>query len=255
MNAGKLWKLKKRLKGVATEPPTAMLDERGNLVTSSKAIENLTIKMYQERLEAVHIKDDLKLHEMQRENLCKQRLHEARENKTSPWNMKDLEVVLNQLKPNKSRDPMGLSHELFKPKNAGSDLKEAILCLMNQIKTQQIFPASLQFCNITSIYKQKGKKQDFNNYRGIFRVTILRSILDKLIYNDEYSNIDQHLTDSNVGARKGRNIRDNIFVLSAIQNEIVKKKIKGIDIGVYDVEKCFDKLWANECINDLYENG
>ena len=45
INVGKLWKLKKRLKGTFIEPPTAMLDESGNLVTSSKAIEDLTIKM------------------------------------------------------------------------------------------------------------------------------------------------------------------------------------------------------------------
>ena len=51
-----------------------------------------------------------------------------------------------------------------------------------------------------------------------FRVSIFRAILDRLIYNDEYENIDSNLTDSNVGARKMRNIRDNIFVLNAIIN-------------------------------------
>ena len=49
---------------------------------------------------------------------------------------------------------------------------------------------------------------DFDNYRGVFRVTIYRSILDKLIYNDEYDKIDENLSDCNVGARKKRNIRD-----------------------------------------------
>ena len=37
LNAGKLWKIKKRLRGIVNEPPSAMLDEHGNLVTSSKA--------------------------------------------------------------------------------------------------------------------------------------------------------------------------------------------------------------------------
>ena len=27
------------------------------------------------------------------------------------------------------------------------------------------------------------------------------------------------------------------------------------DICVYDVRKCFDKLWMEECINDLFEAG
>ena len=34
-----------------------------------------------------------------------------------------------------------------------------------------------------------------------------------------------------------------------------KKKLKGIDITIYDAEKCFDKLWEKECLNDLYNNG
>ena len=131
----------------------------------------------------------------------------------------------------------------------------AILILMNQIKVQQKVPSALKLCNITSLYKNKGSKKDFENYRGIFRVVVLRSILDKLIYNDEYPGIDKNLTDSNVGARQNRNIRDNIFVINAISNEAVKRKLKGIDMQIFDVYKCFDKLWAKECLNDLYECG
>ena len=53
------------------------------------------------------------------------------------------------------------------------------------------------------IWKKKGKQNEYDCYRGIFRVNIFRGILDRLIYNDEYSNIDSNLSDSNVGARKG----------------------------------------------------
>ena len=28
-----------------------------------------------------------------------------------------------------------------------------------------------------------------------------------------------------------------------------------VDIQVFDVEKCFDSLWVEECINDIYETG
>ena len=63
------------------------------------------------------------------------------------------------------------------------------------------------------------------------------------------------ISDSNVGARKGRNIRDNIFVTNAILNSITRRKLKDIDIEVYDIEKCFDKLWAQECINDMVASG
>ena len=92
-------------------------------------------------------------------------------------------------------------------------------------------------------------------YRGIFRVTIFRNILDRLIFNDEYETFEKNLTDSNVGGRRGRNIRDNIFVLKAIIKAVKKGEDEACDVIVTDVEKCFDALWAQECINTLYEFG
>jgi hypothetical protein len=86
-------------------------------------------------------------------------------------------------------------------------------------------------------------------------VPIFRTILDRLIYNDEYSNIDENLSDSNVGARKNRNIRDNIFVVNAITNSVVNGNEDPVDIQVFDVEKCVDALWVEECINDIFEAG
>ena len=236
MNPAKLWQLKKKLRGIVNEPPTAMLDQYGNLVTTSKAIEDLTIHMYQERLKTLKIKKGLELHQVQREQLCDERLKEAQTNITSDWTEEELNVVLKQLKNQKARDPMGLANELFKPSNAGSDLVRATLKMMNQIKKQQIVPDILKSCNITSLYKKKGSRKDFSNYRGIFRVTSLRSILDKLIYNDKYPNIDQNMTYSNVGARKHRNIRDNIFVTNAILNNVRKRNLKGVDVTTYDAE-------------------
>ena len=255
MSAGKLWQLKKKLRGIIAEPPSAMLDGHGNLITSSHAIEELTVKMYEDRLKSLKIREELKMHKLQRENVCDERLKKAQENITQDWTLADLELVLIQLKNNKSRDPLGWANELFKPNCAGQDLKVAVLSMMNLIKRQQTVPETIKQCNITSIYKKKGSRKDFANYRGIFRVTILRSILDKLIYNDEYTNIDEHLSDSNVGARRNRNIRDNIFVINAILNNVRRKKLKGIDVTTYDAEKCFDKLFAKECFNDMYDNG
>ena len=90
------------------------------------------------------------------------------------------------------------------------------------------------------------------SFQNVFN---FRCILDKLIYNDEYESIDANLTDCNVGARKNRNIRDNIFVMNAIMNSIKKGCEYPLDFQVYDVDKCFDSLWLHEIINCLYEAG
>ena len=86
-------------------------------------------------------------------------------------------------------------------------------------------------------------------------MSVFRNILDKLIFNDEYENIDKNLTDSNVGGRKGRGIRDNLFVINAITNSVKSGDEEPCDVQVFDIEKCFDSLWVQECVNTLYENG
>ena len=79
--------------------------------------------------------------------------------------------------------------------------------------------------------------------RGIFNLTTLKRILDKLIYFDKYSDIDQNMSDSNIGARKDRNIKNHLFMIYGIINSVVKGNEECVDIQIYDIEKDFDGLW------------
>ena len=253
--SGHLWKLKKKLIPRIQDPPTAIKNSDGNLLTKKDEIMDENVKHFKKVLENRPIKHNLKEHKKKRDELCNKRLMQTTNNKTRDWTEEELDIVLKGLKTKKSRDPLGFSNELFKPEVIGVDLKKAILNMMNQIKRTQVFPKSLELCNISSIFKQKGSRHVMDAYRGIFRVMVFRNILERLIYNDEYETIDSNLTDSNVGARKSRNIRDNLFVLYAIQNSVIKGGQAPIDIDIYDMKKCFDSLWVEECVNDLYEAG
>ena len=231
-----------------------MFDKHGNLLTSEKSIESRALEAYTERLENNKMKPHLKDLEKDTNELCELRLNLCKNNKTDPWTMNELKDALKQLAKDKARDPEGLANELFSESVAGEDLLLAVLKLMNAIKTKQQYPKSLEKCNITSIHKKKSRK-GFNNYRGVFRVQILRSILDRLTYNDLYYTIDDKLTDGNVGARKLRSVRDNIFVISAVSNSVINGNLPPIQVQVMDAEKCFDKLWLQACINAIYESG
>ena len=106
---------------------------------------------------------------------------------TPDWNEQDVRFVIKHLKLKKPRDPLGYSNEISQC--GGSDFFKAIVQLMNNIKKQQIFPEILQPCNISSLYKNKGSRKNLDYYRGIFRVTVLRNILDRMIFNYEYETI------------------------------------------------------------------
>ena len=88
------------------------------------------------------------------------------------------------------------------------------------------------------MYKKKGEKSDLNNDRGIFNMVKIRSIMDRLVYNDKYSIIESNMSSSNIGARKNRNIRDHLFVINAVLHDIKENKKENVDIEIYDVKKC-----------------
>ena len=78
----------------------------------------------------------------------------------------------------------------------------------------------------------------------------IRSLLDRLVYNAQYQVIDENMGCSNIGARKGRNIRDHLFVINAILHEVSKDKSKNIDLGIYDVRNVLIKCgqWKPQTI-------
>ena len=86
---------------------------------------------------------------------------DAKKKVTQPWTMEQLESVLEYLKKENSRDPFGYANEIFRPEVAGDDLKLAILKLMNRVKFDQIFPEVLELCDVSSIWKRKGSRNDF----------------------------------------------------------------------------------------------
>ena len=162
---------------------------------------NEAVNVYSERLKPNKMMDNLKETETTVNDLCALRLKLTKLNKTEPWTMDDLSQALKQLGNGKSKDPLGNPNEIFKDGVAGSDLKLAVLRLMNLIKKRQQYPHELEACNITSLYKNKNSKKEFDSYRGVFRVTVFREILDRLMYNSDYRDIDTKITDGNFGGR------------------------------------------------------
>ena len=170
--------------------------------------------------------------------------------------MNHLEAAIKELKKDKARDPNGWLNDLFMKGIAGTNLKISILKLFNKMKHENYFPDFMRKADVSTIYKGKGEKSDLNNDRGIFIVSVFRSLLMKLIYLDIYETIDNSMSDSQIGSRKNKNIRNHIWVLNSIICDVLSsKKKKAVDVQINDYKQCFDSLWLEECLNDMYSGG
>ena len=111
----------------------------------------------------------------------------------------------------------------------------------------------MELANIVSFWKGKGPKDDIDSERGVFILSILRMIKDRMIYNDIVNVIK--MSDSQVGSRREHSFRDHLFILYSVMNSVRNGESPPIDIHMYDLLKCFDGLWLEECCNSLYEAG
>ena len=250
----KLWKLKQKLCPKVSDPPMAKRDENGTLITAPDLLKSLYLKTYQNRLRNREMKEDLMDVFYLKEELWLSRLKELRKVKTAPWNKLQLRKALKSLKNNKTVDPNGMINEIFKENCLGKDLEDALLNLFNGIREHFFIPEFVVRENIVTIYKNKGSRLDLDNDRGIFILTALKKILDKLIFFDKFDDIDDHMSDSNIGARKGRNVNNHLFIIYGIINSVIKGKEPCIDVQIYDLEKAFDALWLEDCMLDAYDS-
>ena len=188
-----------------------------------------------------------------KEELWMSRILELKNLKTLPWTKDELKKALFSLKRNKIADHNGMINEIFKTDCAGEDLENALLSLFNGIKDTFHFPEYIKKENISTIFKNKGSRLNLDNDRGIFILTALKKILDNLIYIDKFEDIDKNMSDSNIGARKGKNVKNHLFIIYGIINSVIKGNEPCIDIQIYDLVKAFDALWLEDCMIDAYD--
>ena len=254
--ASNIWEIKKKeFPKVSTSVPSAKTDVNGRIVTDPNGIKKLYLETFTHRLRQRPIKEDFSdLFKLQ-QDLCRKRLINTLKEKSQEWSEKEVVETLKSLKNNKCSDPLGFVNEIFKPPVAGSDLVKSIKIMMNRIKDEVKVPELFRLKNISTIYKNKGSKSNLENDRGIFTSTVLNTILQKLIYGSIYEEVDSNLSDSNIGARKRKSIRNHTFIINGIINDTIATKKTNVDLAIMDYKTCFDAMSVDVTINDLYSVG
>ena len=129
--------------------------------------------------------------------------------------------------------------------------------MLNIANKKLLVPEMMKKVNIATLPKpRKPGIHNPENQRGIFLISVFRSIIMKLLLKDHYDTLDNHMTDSNIGGRKKRRIQDHLFIVNGILYDVTRRqKKKQISICVYDCRQCFDSMWQAEVPNDIIKAG
>ena len=255
VNLVEMWKiLKKMCPKHKNTVPIAKRDYKGKLVTDPKQLKKLLSKEYNQRLRTRPTRPDLFESKNRKNEIFEMQLKIAGKKSSPPWKMSALDEALKNLKNNKSRDHAGYANEIFKSGVIGDDLKLSLLKLCNIIKYRGEIPSFMKFANITTVPK-KGSLNNLENERGIFRVDVIRSILMRLIYNEKYYVIDKNMSDCQMGGRKRKGCRDNLFIINGIIHDVMRTNKKPVLLQINDYKQMFDSIDLSQAISDIYEKG
>ena len=255
INMSKMWKILKKIWPKQTSNQVAKKNHKGKIVSASNELKSLLSKEYKERLRIRPIRPDMKNVLKQKNEIFQMKMKLTETIKSQDWTLHDLDEALANLKNNKARDYEGFSNEIFKDGIIGTNLKKSLLIMFNKMKNEKYVPSFLNVANITTVPK-KGSFLELANERGIFRVSVIRNILMNLIYESKYGKIDQNISDCQMGGRRNKGCKNNLFILNGIIHEVLRsKKNNPIIIQFYDYKQMFDSINLKEAINDIHEYG
>ena len=251
-----IWRQMRKSFPKKTKPlPTGVKNVDEKVITHPKEKKQVILKHFVHRMRKRPVKNDVKNIIKLNQEIFDQRIKHARSVKSSPFSMIELETTLKNLTIGKSRDPDNIVCEIFKEDVIGYDLKMSVLIIMNKIKREGTVPECMRTANITMLHKKKSKV-DLNNWRGIFVTSVLRTILMKMIHERTYKKVSSSMTDSQIGAKKNKSVRNHLFVLNSIISDVLSsKKKQPIDLSILDFRQMFDAEELSICLNSLYEAG
>ena len=136
-------------------------------------------------------------------------------------------------------------------------MKHIYVDLFNRILSEGQIPEAWTIGMIVPIYKNKGDKGDFNNYRGITILSCLGKLFTSVInarlnkFADESSLISENQT----GFRKNYSTMDHIFLLKNVIDLFVKNDKQKLYCAFVDYKKAFDTVWRSALWHKLLNNG
>ena len=136
-------------------------------------------------------------------------------------------------------------------------MKHVYVDLFNRVLNSGQIPESWTIGMIMPIYKNKGDKGDFDNYRGITILSCLGKLFTSVINArlNRYSNEVNLLNENQTGFRKGYSTLDHIFLLKNIIDILVNQCKQKLFCAFVDYKKAFDTVWRSALWHKMLESG
>ena len=163
----------------------------------------------------------------------------------------EIEQVVHKLNEKKARDAGTWSNVEIKA--GGSEMIESLYQIFAKMDKELDIAEEWEKMEIKSIHK-KGQRTKMSNKRGLFLTNNISKVYEKVVKRRNNEQFCSNITEWQTGGVRCRAPIDNVMVTIAI-GERNKYLNKNTYLTFTDAEKCFDKLWLEDGINELWRLG
>ena len=176
----------------------------------------------------------------------------------SDFTLDEVDNMVDKLKNNKANGIDNVINEFIR--YSPIEVRFAIVRLFNIVLNTGIVPTDWCISLIHPLYKNKGSKEDANNYRGISLISCIGKLFTALINQrlDDYVNNNHILGEEQAGFRSSFSTTDHIFVLNSLIGLYLNKfnNKKRLFCAFVDYQKAFDlvdriSLWTKLLSYDI----
>ena len=268
INSNAFWEFRKRVdkKWKQKEIPCGMTNNKGEIVTNRNEIREVYKEFYTELFKVKNedneeaqmdeiIFNTIKtiantINEKERRDSNMTNEIRATIDRTRKADEKEIAININKMKNKVTMDVQGWNNNILK--NSGTDIITSLQIIIKEIEQQQRIPKEWDEIIIKSIYKNKGKRNDMENRRGLFITSVISKLYEKIKLTRNNAIINNGISKYQCGGSQGKSTIDHIMTLNEIinYNKYINKETYVLFADAY---KCFDKLKLKNCIIDLYK--
>ena len=252
VNSTTFWEVRNKFFGRQADIADVMEDENGVIQDDPEEIKEIHARYFEKLLkrqgsttnEGKAAEEAIDLVERGMEIL-------AMKEKPQVTNRGDVESVVHKLNVKKARDIGTWSN--LDIKEGGDEMIDSLCKIFRKMDSELDIVNEWELMEIKPIHK-KGNRKQMPNKRGLFLTNNISKTYEKVVKKRNNEPFINNITVWQTGGVSKRSGIDNTMVTAAV---IERNKYLGKNtyITFTDAEKCFDKLWLEDGINELWRLG